>query len=76
MATSEPASRTAPGRFGRPAAWSLVSGTQPSPASSAATDTGRLTKNTERQPQPNRFASVSTPPRTRPTADAKPSDAP
>ena len=76
MATREAARRSAPGTFGRRAAWSLVSGTKRRPASTAATATGRLTKNTERQPQPNRFASVSTPPSTSPTADAKPSDGP
>ena len=76
MATSEPASRTAPGRLGRRAAGSRVSGMTRAPAISAQTATGTLMKNTERQLQPNRFASVSTPPRTRPTADAKPSMAP
>jgi hypothetical protein len=35
-----------------------------------------LTKNTARQLHPNRFASVSTPPSSNPTADAKPSIAP
>jgi len=46
------------------------------PAISAQAATGTLMKKTERQLQPNRFTSVSTPPRTRPTADAKPSIAP
>ena len=43
MATSEPASSTAPGRFGRRAAGSLVSGTYRAPAISAATATGTFT---------------------------------
>ena len=42
----------------------------------AAAATGTLTKNTVRQLQPNRFASVSTPPSSSPTAEAKPSMAP
>ena len=76
MATSDPASSTAPGTSGRRAPGSLVSGTNRRPAISAQAATGMLTKNTERQLQPNRFAAVSTPPRTRPTAEAKPSIAP
>src|SRR5262245_21263272 len=38
--------------------------------------TGTFTKNTARQLQPNRLASVSAPPRTRPMAEAKPAMAP
>jgi hypothetical protein len=76
MATSDPASSTAPGRSGRRASGSRVSGTKRSPAINAQAATGTLTMKTERQLQPNRFASVSTPPRTSPTAEAKPSIAP
>ncbi len=76
MATSDPASSTAPGRSGRRAPGSRVSGMKRSPAISAQAATGTLTKNTARQLQPNRFASVSNPPSTRPTAEAKPSIAP
>ena len=76
MATSDPASSTAPGRLGRRAAGSRVSGTRRTPAISVQAATGTLTKKTERQLQPNRFASVSTPPRSSPTAEATPSIAP
>ena len=43
MAISEPASSTAPGRFGRRAAGSFVSGTYRAPAMSVATATDTFT---------------------------------
>ena len=46
------------------------------PAISATSATGTFTKNTDRQLQPSRLASVSTPPASRPMAEAKPSMAP
>ena len=76
IATSEAASSTAPVTSGRRAPGSSVSGKNRSPAISAHAATGTLTKNTARQLHPNRFASVSTPPSSSPTAEAKPSIAP
>src|SRR5262245_4091445 len=58
-ATRPAASTAAAGRFGRPAAGSRVSGISRLPADSASSATGTFTKNTARQLQPNRLASVS-----------------
>jgi hypothetical protein len=55
---------------------SRVSGTSFVAAVSETSAIGRLTKKIERQLQPNRLASVSTPPSTSPIAEAKPRIAP
>ena len=76
ITTIDAASTPAPRRSGRPASGSLLSGTNLIVATREASATGMLTKKTVLHPQPNRSASVSTPPSTSPIAEAKPSTAP